>query len=261
MRLGLLVAFVLAASSAAVGASVPDFSGLAYEQRLGNQIPLQETFRDDAGQSARLSDFVSPDKPLILALVYFHCPNLCGVVRSDLFDALKRSGMTAGRDYSLVALSIDPSESSADASAAKHDDMQRYPSPGAADHWHFLTGSTDAIKAVADSVGFRARYDPEIKQFVHPVGIVFATPAGIVSSYLLGVGYQSGDVRLAVTRAQWGSIASAALPVLLFCFHYDPTTGRYTLAIMKLLRLAAGITVVVVAGTLFLAFRRDGGRA
>lgn len=260
MRLGLLVALVLAASSAAFGASVPDFSGLAYEQRLGNQIPLQQRFRDEAGRGVALAELVVPGKPLILALVYFHCPNLCGVVRSDVFDALKRSGMAAGRDYSLVALSFDPSESSANASAAKRNDMQRYPSSGAADHWHFLTGSADAVKAVAESVGFHERYDPEIKQFVHPVGIVFATPTGIVSSYLLGVGYQPGDVRLGVTRAQSGSIAAAALPVLLFCFHYDPTTGRYTLSIMKLLRLAAGITVVVVAGTLFLAFRRDGGR-
>jgi protein SCO1 len=260
MRLGLLVTFVLAASSAAFGASVPDFSGLTYEQRLGNQIPLQQRFRDEAGRDLALAELVAPGKPLILALVYYHCPNLCGVVRSDLFDALKRSGMTAGRDYSLVALSIDPSESSTDATTAKRDDMQRFPAPGAADHWHFLTGNAGAIRAVADSVGFHERYDPEIKQFVHPVGIVFATPTGLVSSYLLGVGYQPGDVGLGVTRAQSGSVAAAALPVLLLCFHYDPTTGRYTLAIMKLLRLAAAITAVVVAGTLFLAFRRDGGR-
>ena len=260
MRLGLLVAIVLAASSPALGASVPDFSGLAYEQRLGSRIPLQQKFRDEAGRDFALAEFVAPGKPLILALVYFHCPNLCGVVRSDLFDALKRSGMTAGRDYSLVVLSIDPSENSDDAKAAKRDDMQSYPSPGAAEHWHFLTGSADAIRAVADSVGFRERYDPEIKQFVHPVGIVFATPTGIVSSYLLGVGYQPGDVGLGVTRAQSGSVAAAALPVLLLCFHYDPTTGQYTLAIMKLLRLAAAITAIVVAGVLFLAFRREGGR-
>jgi protein SCO1 len=261
MRFALLIALILSAPPVAYGASVPDFSGLAYEQRLGSQIPMQQALRDESGRDVRLSELVTAGKPLILALVYFHCPNLCGVVRADLFDALHRSGMTAGRDYSLVALSIDPSESSADADRAKRDDALSFPSPGAPDHWHFLTGSTEAVKAVADSVGFHDRYDAELKQFMHPVGIVFATPAGIVSSYLLGVGYQPGDVRLAVTRAQWGSIASAALPVLLLCFHYDPTTGRYTLAIMKLLRLTAGITAVVVAGTLFLAFRRDGGRA
>lgn len=260
MRLILLIAIFLTASRAALAASVPDFSGLSYEQRLGNQLPLEKMFRDEAGRSVQLSEIVS-GKPLILALGYFRCPNLCGVVRADLFDALLSSGMTAGQDYALVALSIDPSETSADASTAKMDEMQRYPTPGAEQNWHFLTGTADAVQAVAAAVGFRDRFDPELKQFVHPVGVVFATPRGIVSSYLLGVGYQSSDVQLNVIRAKWGSIAAAALPVLLLCYHYDPTTGRYTLAIMKLLRLAAAITVVVVAGTLFLAFRRDRGSA
>jgi len=260
MRLCLLIFLLIAVPRVAFGASMPDFSGLTYEQKLGNQIPLQEAFRDEAGRSVRLSDLFN-GKPLILALGYFHCPNLCSVVRADLFDALHASGMTAGRDYSLVVLSIDPSETSADATSAKADDLQRYPVPGAVKNWHFLTGTAGAVQAVADAVGFHDRFDPQLKQFVHPVGIVFATSTGNVSSYLLGVGYRPGDVRLAVTRAQWGSIAAAALPVLLLCYHFDPTTGRYTLAILKLLDLAAGITVVTLVGTLFLAFRRDRGRA
>jgi protein SCO1/2 len=261
MRLRLLVLLLMiAAPRIALAASLPDFSGLTYEQKLGNQIPLQDVFRDESGRIVHLSDLFG-GKPLILALGYFHCPNLCSVVRADLFDALHASGMAAGRDYSLVALSIDPSETSADATSAKADDLQRYRVPGAEKNWHFLTGTADAVKAVADAIGFHARFDPELKQFVHPVGIVFATPTGVVSSYLLGVGYRPGDVRLGVTRAQWGSIAAAALPVLLLCYHFDSTTGRYTLAIMKLLDLAAGITVVTLGGMLFLAFRRDRSRA
>lgn len=260
MRLRLLILLLIATPTFAAAGSLPDFSGLAYEQKLGSQIPLQQVLRDEVGRDVRLSD-VFDGKPLILALGYFHCPNLCSVVRADLFDALRASGMTAGRDYALVALSIDPSETSADATAAKTDDLQRYSTTGAEQNWHFLTGTADAVQAVADAVGFHDRFDPELKQFMHPVGIVFATPAGIVSSYLLGVGYQPADVRLGVTRAEWGSIAAAALPVLLLCYHYDPTTGRYTLAIMKLLRLAAGITVITIGGTLFLAFRRDRGSA
>jgi len=260
MRLRLLMLLLIAVPRVAFGASMPDFSGLAYEQKLGSQLPLQEAFRDEAGRSMRLSDLLG-GKPLILVLGYFHCPNLCSVVRADLFDALHASGMTAGRDYALVALSVDPSETSADATAVKADDLQRYAVPGAEQNWHFLTGTAEAVEAVAQAVGFHDRFDPELKQFLHPVGIVFATPAGVVSSYLLGVGYQPGDVRLGVTRAELGSIAAAALPVLLLCYHYDSTTGRYTLAIMKLLRLAAVITALTVAGTLFLAFRRDRGRA
>jgi protein SCO1 len=251
----LLIILLLAAPAAR--AAPPDFSDFAYRQTPGSQLPLQAVFRDDAGRNVRLSDLLG-GKPLILALVYFHCPNLCGIVRADLFYALGKTGMVANRDYTLIALSIDPSETIADAAAAKTEDVAHYPAPGAAQGWHFLTGQADAVRQVADAVGFRTRFDPELKQFLHPTGILFATPTGIVSSYLLGVGYQPADLRLAVTRADRGSVAAAALPVLLLCFHYDPATGRYTLAIIKLLRLAAVITVVTVACTLFLAFRRDG---
>jgi len=244
------------APSFAVAASAPDFSGIAYEQRPGAQIPIQDIFRDDTGRIVRLDDLFE-GKPLVLALGYFRCPNLCSVVRADLFEALRASGMMAGRDYALVALSIDPSETRADAAAAKAEDLQRFPAPGAAQNWHFLTGTFDAVQAVANAVGFHERFDPELKQFAHPVGIVFATPAGLVSSYLLGVGRQVADVRRDVTQAAGGSIAAVASSVLLLCYDYNPATERYTLAIMKLLRLAAAITAAALAGALFLALRRE----
>ena len=249
-------AFLLLLSSSAIAAPAPDLRGFAYQQKPGSQLPLDAAFRDESGRSVRLADMTG-GKPVILALVYFNCPNLCGIVRTDLFDALSKTGMTAGRDYALITLSIDPSETPHDAKAAKTADISRYPLPGAERHWHFLTGAPDAVQAVADAVGFRDKFDPQLKQFIHPAGIVFATPKGVVSSYLLGVGYAPGDVRLGVTRAELGSIAAAALPVLLLCYHYDPQTGRYTLAIMKLLRLAAAITVLTVGGMLYLAFRGD----
>jgi protein SCO1 len=261
MRLRVLLLLLLPmAPPFAVAASTPDLGGIAYEQKPGAQIPIQSIFRDDTGRMVRLDDLFE-GKPLVLALGYFRCPNLCSVVRADLFEALRASGLMAGRDYALVALSIDPTETSADAAAAKAENFQRYPAAGAARNWHFLTGTFDALQAVADAVGFHQRFDPKLKQFAHSVGIVFATPAGAVSSYLLGVGYQPADVRLGVTRAAAGGIAAAASPVMLLCYDYNPATGRYTLAIMKLLRLAAAITVLTMAGVLFLAFRREKGRA
>jgi protein SCO1 len=211
MRLRVLILpLLLLVALPLVAASAPDFSGIAYEQRPGAQIPIQDIFRDDTGRIVRLDDLLE-GRPLVLALGYFRCPNLCSVVRGDLFEALRASGMMAGRDYALVALSIDPSETTADAAAAKAEDLQRNPAPGAAQNWHFLTGTFDAVQAVANAVGFHERFDPELKQFAHPVGIVFATPTGAVSSYLLGVGYRPADVRLGVTRAASGSIAAAAL--------------------------------------------------
>lgn len=259
MRPGLLVLLLMllqGAAALALAAPAPDLNFFAYRQKPGGQLPLSAVFSDESGRPVRLSDLLG-GKPLVLVLVYFHCPNLCGIVRADLFNALGETGMAAGRDYTLVALSIDPAETSADAKAAKAEDLSRYPLPGADQGWHFLTGPADSVQEVADTIGFRDRFDPALKQFIHPAGIVFATPAGIVSSYLLGVGYRPADIRLAVTRADRGTVAAAALPILLLCYHYDPATGRYTLAIIKLLRLAAGITVVTVGGTLFLAFRRE----
>jgi protein SCO1/2 len=198
---------------------------------------------------------------MILALGYFHCPKLCSVVRGDLFDALRRSGMIAGHDYSLAVLSIDSSETSADAAAAKANDLERYSAPGAAQYWRFLTGDHDAVQGVADSVGFHDRPNQQLKTFAHPVGVVFITPAGVVSNYLLGVGYQPEDVRLAVTRAALGDIAPSSSPVMLLCYDYDPTTGQYTLAVVKLLRWAAGITLAIVGGALYRAFRYERSRA
>jgi protein SCO1/2 len=256
MTLRTLIALMILAPNLAAAAPVPDFRDFAYQQKPGSQLPVQAVFHDEDGHSVRLFDLLH-GKPLILALVYFHCPNLCGVVRADLFNALGKTGMAAGRDYALVALSIDPSETSADARATKANDLSHFAATGAERGWHFLTGSALAVQAVADAVGFRDRFDPKLKQFLHPAGIVFVTPAGVVSSYLLGVGYTPGDVKLGVTRANRGIIAAAAAPILLLCFHFDPQTGRYTLAIMKLVRLAGLLTVVTIGGTLFLAFRRE----
>jgi protein SCO1 len=254
MRL-LVLLILLIMPRIALAASKADLSGIAYEQRLGAAIPLHQMFRDESGAAAWLIDLVD-GKPFVLVLGYFHCPNLCGIVRADLFGALRKSGLTAGRDYSLIALSIDPSESSADAAAAKASDLRRYPTPGAARNWHFLTGTAEATRAISDAVGFHARPEPDRNQFPHPVGVVFATSEGVVSSYLLGVGYRPNDVRLAVARSAKGDVAPAASPVLLLCYDFDPTTGKLTLSIIKLLRVAAAGTTIAVAGMVYIAFRR-----
>ena len=253
MRL-LALLILLIMPRVALAASKADLSGIAYEQRLGATIPLHQMFRDESGAAARLIDLVD-GKPFVLVLGYFHCPNLCGVVRADLFDALRNSGLTAGRDYSLIALSIDPSESSADAAAAKASDLRRYPTPGAERDWHFLTGTADATQAISDAVGFHGRPEPDRNQFPHPLGVVFATSKGVISSYLLGVGYQPNDVRLAVARSARGDVAPAASPVLLLCYDLDPTTGKLTLSITKLLRVAAAGTTIAIAGMVYVGFR------
>jgi protein SCO1/2 len=230
-------------------ASGPDLSAFAYDQRIGNQLPLGASFTDQNGRTISLQEAIGR-RPAILALGYFQCPNLCGLVRNDLMNALSR--LDAGPDHSLIVMSIDPAETTADAQAAFAADSARFDGPNR----YYLTGSASAIQALTSAVGFRARFDAQEKQFLHPAGIVFVTGNGTVSSYLLGLGYQPSDVGLGITRAANG-VTARALPILLLCFHYDPATGRYTLAIMRVLRLGAVITALVVATTVVLALRRE----
>ena len=247
-----LVALIMRVSCAA---AAPDLTQFAFQQRPGSQVSLDAPFRDEASRPVRLGSIIGA-QPTILALGYFHCPNLCGVVRDDLMDALTRSGLQPS-DYTLVLLSIDPSETGTDASRAKQQDVARANLSVAPASWHYLTGNADSVQQVEREVGFRSRFDAHLKQFLHPAGIVFLTPQGTVSSYILGVGYQPGDVRLAVMRAHTGSIAQAAAPILLLCFHFDATTGRYTLSILKLLEIACILTIATVGGMIALALHRE----
>ena len=224
----------------------------AFDQKPGAQLPLDAAFNDAAGHPVTFGSLAG--KPLVLAFGYFHCPNLCGVVREDMFAALQLTGLQAGRDYQLAFVSIDPHETPKDAAIAQASDLARYPADPAG--WHFLTGSAASIEAVEAAAGYRSRYDPALAQFLHPAGIIFATPAGVVSGYLLGVGYSPGDVQAGLARAARGEIGQKASPILMLCFHFDPATGRYTLAIMKVLRIAGAVTVLGIGAIVFAAQRR-----
>jgi protein SCO1/2 len=252
------LAFLLLAGLLLPGLShaAPDLSGFAYRQHPGSQVPLQALLRTDTGTSVRLGDLLGK-RPAILVLGYFHCPNLCGVLRDDVFNALSGSGLQAPGDYTLLAVSIDPSETTADAAQAKRADLARNPLPGGEQSWHYLTGTADQVQAIEDAVGFPARFDPQLKQFLHPAGLVVLTRHGRVSGYLLGIGFKPGDLRAAVVRARDGGVAKAALPVLLLCFHFDPSTGRYTLAIFKVLQLGGALTLLTVGGCIALALWRE----
>ncbi|HEX4769103.1 MAG TPA: SCO family protein [Lichenihabitans sp.] len=253
--LALLLVLLFGAPAAQAG----DAQDFAFEQKAGATVPGDIALTEADGRQVRLGD-VTGARPAILALGYFHCPSLCSVVRDDLLDALSHTGLEAGADYDLLVVSIDPTETPEDAANAKADDMDRYPAAGAARGWHFLCGNAAATGALAAAVGFKSRYDVHLKQFLHPAGLVVLTPQRRVSGYVLGVGYHAGDIRTAVTVASTGGIAKAALPLLLLCFHYDATTGRYSLAIVKILRLAGILTILVIGGTVWLA-ARHGRRA
>lgn len=254
---------VLSAAATAAGAqSLPvqpppiDFRQFAYHEQPGARLPEELEFHDSDERPVRLAD-LAPGLPLILVPAYFHCPNLCGVVRASLYGALRPLGLTAGRDYGLAVLSVDPSETSADAQLARTRDLAAFGLAGAERNWHYLTGSAQQVDAVAEAIGFRDRVDARTKQILHPAGLVFVTPDGVVSNYLLGVGYTPAQLRSALERARAGRLAAVGAPLLLLCFHFDETTGRYSIEILKVIRLAAVLTLVTVAGLLWALFRRE----
>ena len=249
-RAATLLALLLAAAAPAP----IDPEAFAWRTATGATLPLSTPLRDEAGHPFALSQAFGA-KPVILDLGYFHCPSLCGVVRSDVFGALERSGLRPDQ-YTFLAVTIDPSETPQDAAAARAADRQQSPFLAQADA-HYLTGPPTSLAAIQQAVGFRARYDAAYKQFLHPAGIVVLTSGGVVSAYLLGVGYAPTDLRAAVIRASTGGIAQAAVPVLLLCFHYDAATGQYTLAIEKVLRLAGAITVLGIGALVFVLHRRS----
>lgn len=187
-------------------------------------------------------------RPLALALIYYHCPDLCGLVLGNFLSAIRQSGLVAGQDYDLVVMSIDPADKPEDAAAAKAKHIARFPLPGAEAGWRFVT----ADPAVERSVGY-------LKQDLdHPVGIVFVTPQGRVSDYLLGLDYPPERVAAKFRAAARGEIAPSPVPqTRLFCLRYDPVTGRYSLAIFRFLQALAGLAACILAATLFVVFRRE----
>lgn len=240
-----------------LGAAAPDVDGIGYTQRLGTQLPAAARLVESDGRVTTLGGLIG-GKPTLLMLGYFACPALCGVVRDDAFAALSSSGLTLPRDYSLLFLSIDPAERPVDAAQAKAGDIARYPLPGAAAGWHFATADAPTIARIEEAVGYHSRYDVSLKQFLHPAGLAVLTPGAVVSGYLLGVGYQPGAVVAALSQARAGTIGQRAPAILLLCFHYDPSTGRYSLEILKLLKLMGGLTLVLIAGLVLVLRRRTG---
>ncbi len=212
------------------------------DQKLGSQVPLDLMFTNEYGEKVPLRTYFN-GKPVVLNLVYYTCPMLCGEVLNGLTGALQIMKFDIGREYNVVTVSIDPRDTSALAAKKHATYVKRYARPGANEGWHFLTGQQEQIAALADSVGFRYKYDTEIKQYAHAAGIMILTPDGKVSQYFYGVEFSPKDIRLSLVEASQGKIGTVVDQLMLFCYHYDPATGKYGAAIMNILRLAALATI------------------
>jgi len=204
----------------------------------------------------RLGDFFG-EKPVVLSLVYYECPMLCTLSLNGLVSAMDVLTFDAGDEYEVVTLSFEPKETPELARAKKSGYLERYAREGAADGWHFLTGDEDQIRRVTEAVGFRYAWDAETQQYAHPSGILVITPQGRIARYLYGIEYAPKDLRLALVEASEEEIGSPIDQVLLFCYQYDPTTGRYGAAAINLLRAAGVLTVLALGGFWAVMFRRE----
>jgi protein SCO1 len=227
---------------------------VGYDQRLGERAPLDVTLRDEAGHPVTLGQFFSK-RPVVLSIVYYDCPMLCTLTLNALASALATLSFDVGREFEVVTVSFDSREGPELARAKKAAYLQRYKRAGAEAGWHFLTGDEASLRRLTAAVGFRYAWDERTKQFAHPAGLVVLTPDGRISRYLYGVEYAPKDLKLALMESSAGRIGSAIDQVLLYCYRYDPLTGRYGAVIMRIVRVAALFTLVGL-GVLIYALRR-----
>src|SRR5579864_3625136 len=232
----------------------PGLKNVGIEQHLDEQIPPDLTFRDETGKTVRIGDYFG-QKPMILNLVYYQCPMLCGEVLSGLESSLRVLKFDVGKEFDVLTVSFDPKETPEMASAKKAEYLKRYGRPGAAQGWHFLTGPAASIDALTKAAGFQYQYDPRSGQFAHATAIMVLTPEGKIAQYYYGVEFAPKDLRLGLIQASQNKIGNVVDEVLLYCYHYDPDTGKYGAIISRVLQLAAGATVLILGTFLVLMFR------
>jgi protein SCO1/2 len=232
----------------------PGLKNVGIEQRLNEQIPLGLGFRDERGQTVSLRDYFG-QKPVILNLVYYQCPMLCSEVLSGLVSSLKILKFDVGNQYNVLTVSFNPRETPDLASAAKAQYLKRYGRPGAAAGWHFLTGPEESIAALAQAVGFEYQYDAQSGQYAHATAIMILTPEGRVAQYYYGVEFAPKDLRLGLIQAASGKIGNLVDEVLLYCYHYDPATGKYGAVITRILKLSGVTTIVLLGAMVWILFR------
>ncbi len=236
----------------------PGLKHVGIEQHLNDQIPPNLVFRDENGQTVRLGDYFGK-KPLILSLVYYQCPMLCGEVLSGLESALRVLKFDVGKDFDVLTVSFDPKDTAQTATAKKAEYLKRYKRAGAEQGWHFLTGPQDSIDALTNAAGFQYEYDPKTSQFAHATAIMILTPEGKIAQYYYGVEYAPKDLRLGLVQASQNKIGTVVDEVLLYCYHYDPDTGKYGAIVSRILKLSAAATILVLGGFLALMFRMGSG--
>ena len=236
----------------------PALQKVGIEQKLNEQVPFDAVFKDENGNEVKLGDYFGK-RPVILALVYYECPMLCNEVLNGLTGSLKSLSFDTGKDFDVIAISFDARENDKPdlAKNKKESYMKRYGRPGTENGWHFLTGTQGEIDKVTKTVGFNYYWDEKSNQFAHAGGIMIVTPEGKLSRYLYGIDYAPKDIKFAVMDSAQNKIGSTAEQLMLYCYHYDPATGKYGLSILKVIRLGGIVTLIGLGAMFFVFWRRN----
>jgi protein SCO1 len=232
-------------------------SQVGFDQKLGLQLPLNLRFRDDQGRELALSELFGR-RPVILAPVYYRCPLLCNQLLTGLTRSLKPVSLSAGRDFDVVAFSINPRETADLARPKKVAYIEQYDRTGSQNGWHFLTGNQASITGLAEAIGFRYTFNPATGLFAHAAGVVIVTPDGRIARYFYGIDFPPRELESELARARAGRIGTPIGRLLLLCYDYDAATGKYTLSILRLIRIMGTATAVALLGFMFVMFRREG---
>jgi protein SCO1/2 len=250
----------LAPAVSADTARPPILRDVDFAQRIGTRLPLDTGLRDERGRAVSLRDYFGAGQPVVLVPAYYRCPQLCGLVQKGIASALRALSLDVGRDFQVVTFSFDPSDPTELAAGKKAAMLDAYRRQGADAGFHFLTGDAEAIRRLTEAIGFRYAYDDARREFAHASGLVVATPGGTVSHYLYGVEFAPRDLRLALVEASAGRLGSAVDRLMLFCFMYDPTTGRYSRLALGAVRAGGLATVLILVVGVALLLRRESGR-
>ncbi len=234
----------------------PYLQNVGIEQHLDAQVPADLAFTDDTGRAVKLGDYFG-HKPLILNLVYYNCTMLCGEALAGLTGAMKMVKFNVGDEFDVITVSFNPQETPQIAAAKKQDYIKRYGRPGAASGWHFLTGPAESINALTKAVGFQYQYDPKSSQYAHATAIMVLTPQGRISRYFYGVDYPPKDLRMGLVEASHDKIGNAVDQVLLYCYHYNPATGKYGAVVANILKVGAGLTILFLGALLLILLRLE----
>jgi protein SCO1/2 len=231
--------------------------GIDVVEHLNTDLPKHVEFTDEHGRRVKLGDYFDGKVPVIVTLNYSGCPMLCSLILNGLVEGLKQVDWTAGKDFRIVTVSIDPAETPEISLRTKKRYLDFYGRPEASEGWHFLTGSPANVRAVADAVGFKYGYNEKRKEYVHPAAISLLTPGGRIARYLYGIEFHPKTLRLSLVEASEGKIGTTVDRLLLYCFHYDSSEGRYAPVAVNIMRLGGSLTAILLGGFLTVLWRGE----